>query len=172
MFYIACLLGDALHAKDQLPVEAVAGCSWKPRAGDTRPGVNNAASHSDNHTAALKPEVLLGTPAAEATAAQHVPHLRVCLRPPDRLMHVPAPSTFACAATAGAERYVHVYFPPSYDGTSQWPIWVHLHGVFWATMGDIGKQVSILQGLLRVWRLHWQQQSSGSNDSNGSNGGD
>lgn len=52
-----------------------------------------------------------------------------------------------CGAT-GAERYVHVYLPPSYDGSTQWPIWVHLHGVFWATMGDIGARV-------REWCVYW-----------------
>lgn len=36
---------------------------------------------------------------------------------------------------------MHVYLPPAFDGTTQWPIWVHLHGVFWATMGDIGARV-------------------------------
>jgi enterochelin esterase-like enzyme len=49
----------------------------------------------------------------------------------------------ATAAT-GVERYVHVYLPSDFDGTTQWPIWVHLHGVFWATMGDIGQRVSVL----------------------------
>jgi hypothetical protein len=59
----------------------------------------------------------------------------------DSCVSLPADSTLLFA---GAERYVHVYLPPAYDGATQWPIWVHLHGVFWATMGDIGARVSVL----------------------------
>ncbi|WIA19613.1 hypothetical protein OEZ85_005551 [Tetradesmus obliquus] len=41
----------------------------------------------------------------------------------------------------GQGRYAHIYLPASYDGATQFPVWVHLHGVFWATMGDIGQLV-------------------------------
>jgi hypothetical protein len=33
--------------------------------------------------------------------------------------------------TPGLSRYVHAYLPKSFDGTKSFPIWVHLHGVFW-----------------------------------------
>ncbi|GBF97532.1 hypothetical protein Rsub_10455 [Raphidocelis subcapitata] len=39
----------------------------------------------------------------------------------------------------GLERYVHIYLPPTYDGKKTFPVWIHLHGVFWATMGGVGK---------------------------------
>ncbi|KAF8062893.1 VAD1 [Scenedesmus sp. PABB004] len=41
----------------------------------------------------------------------------------------------------GLGRYVNVYLPPAYDGVTPFPVWVHLHGVFWSTMGDIGARV-------------------------------
>jgi hypothetical protein len=28
----------------------------------------------------------------------------------------------------GQGRYVHIYLPPTYDGVTQFPVWVHLHG--------------------------------------------
>lgn len=67
-------------------------------------------------------------------------------QPDQQQRRTAAPAPTCCASAnhslhAGAERYVHVYLPPSYDGSTQWPIWVHLHGVFWATMGDIGARV-------------------------------
>jgi len=40
----------------------------------------------------------------------------------------------------GLKRYVHVFLPQSFDGKTQFPIWVQLHGVFWATMGDAAMQ--------------------------------
>lgn len=41
---------------------------------------------------------------------------------------------------AGLGRYVHAYLPKGYDGgTTPYPLWVQLHGVFWSTMGDIGE---------------------------------
>ncbi|KAI8471377.1 MAG: hypothetical protein J3K34DRAFT_520610 [Monoraphidium minutum] len=40
----------------------------------------------------------------------------------------------------GRSRYVHVFLPPTYDGTKTFPIWIHLHGVFWATMGGATEQ--------------------------------
>lgn len=53
--------------------------------------------------------------------------------------------TRACLAAAGKGRYVRVFFPAAYDGTTTFPVWVHLHGVFWTTMGDIATQVSEFQ---------------------------
>lgn len=42
---------------------------------------------------------------------------------------------------ADRTRYVHIYFPKGYDGKTTYPLWIHLHGVFWATMGNITTQV-------------------------------
>jgi hypothetical protein len=47
----------------------------------------------------------------------------------------------AAAAAAGRQRWAHVFLPKSYDGRKRFPMWVHLHGVFWASMGGIGQQV-------------------------------
>lgn len=58
---------------------------------------------------------------------------------------------------------MHVYLPPSYDGTTQWPIWVHLHGVFWATMGDIGARVRTI--LIQLEQQQWNSSANSSADS-------
>jgi hypothetical protein len=34
-----------------------------------------------------------------------------------------------------------VYLPSSYDGSKRFPLWVHLHGVFWNTMDNISQKV-------------------------------
>jgi hypothetical protein len=44
-----------------------------------------------------------------------------------------------------------VYLPSSYDGSKQFPLWVHLHGVFWQTMGNIRQQVRCSSGWLAGW---------------------
>lgn len=41
----------------------------------------------------------------------------------------------------GRQRWAHVFLPKSYDGRKRFPMWMHLHGVFWASMGGIGQQV-------------------------------
>jgi hypothetical protein len=38
-----------------------------------------------------------------------------------------------------------VYLPSSYDGSKRFPLWVHLHGVFWNTMDNISQKVSTQQ---------------------------
>lgn len=80
---------------------------------------------------------------------------------------LPCSSCLCCLLTlcpSDQERYVHVYLPPAFDGTTQWPIWVHLHGVFWATMGDIGARVREGQWFAcaaKVARLVQQLQQEG-----------
>jgi hypothetical protein len=35
---------------------------------------------------------------------------------------------FSATLLPGQGRYVHIYLPPTYDGVTQFPVWVHLHG--------------------------------------------
>jgi len=42
---------------------------------------------------------------------------------------------------SGRRRWAHVYLPSSYDGSKRFPLWVHLHGVFWNTMSNIAQKV-------------------------------
>lgn len=42
---------------------------------------------------------------------------------------------------AGRKRWANVYLPSGYDGKRTYPLWTHLHGVFWQTMAGIGQQV-------------------------------
>jgi hypothetical protein len=47
------------------------------------------------------------------------------------------------------KRWAHVYLPSSYDGSKTFPLWVHLHGVFWNTMDNISGKVSESRCLLQ-----------------------
>lgn len=38
-----------------------------------------------------------------------------------------------------------MYLPSSYDGSKRFPLWVHLHGVFWNTMDNISQKVGMIQ---------------------------
>lgn len=51
---------------------------------------------------------------------------------------------YSTLAAAGRKRWAHVYLPPSYDGSKQFPLWVHLHGVYWATMDNISQKVGVV----------------------------
>ena len=49
---------------------------------------------------------------------------------------------FTQTKNAGAERRFNVFFPRGYDAAKQrYPLWVHMHGVYWSTMGDISRQM-------------------------------
>ena len=57
----------------------------------------------------------------------------------------PTPAAFLCSytcthekkTTTGTDRKANVFIPPSYDGRTKFPIWMHIHGVYWASMGDV-----------------------------------
>lgn len=47
-----------------------------------------------------------------------------------------------------------MYLPSSYDGSKRFPLWVHLHGVFWNTMDNISQKIGRpVQGteIIPVW---------------------
>jgi hypothetical protein len=48
------------------------------------------------------------------------------------------------------KRWAHVYLPSSYDGSKTFPLWVHLHGVFWNTMDNISGKVRMYKGGLEA----------------------
>ncbi|KIY93543.1 hypothetical protein MNEG_14418, partial [Monoraphidium neglectum] len=41
----------------------------------------------------------------------------------------------------GGERTFNIFFPRTYDAAKKYPVWVHMHGVYWSDMGDISKQM-------------------------------
>ncbi|KAI8462535.1 MAG: hypothetical protein J3K34DRAFT_447686 [Monoraphidium minutum] len=41
----------------------------------------------------------------------------------------------------GAWRVFNVFFPKDYTPDKKYPVWVHMHGVYWSDMGDISKQM-------------------------------
>lgn len=51
---------------------------------------------------------------------------------------------FTLHTAVGRKRFAHVFLPDSYDGSKKFPLWVHLHGVFWATMSNVAEQVMFL----------------------------
>ncbi|KAI8475593.1 MAG: hypothetical protein J3K34DRAFT_40086 [Monoraphidium minutum] len=56
----------------------------------------------------------------------------------------PAPLMQTCKMKfqhQGMQRTANVYLPPGFKPSNRPPMWIHLHGVFWRAMGDIGKQV-------------------------------
>jgi enterochelin esterase-like enzyme len=42
---------------------------------------------------------------------------------------------------AGDWRFFNVFFPKDFNQRRQYPLWIHIHGVYWATMGDISSQM-------------------------------
>lgn len=64
------------------------------------------------------------------------------------------------APFTGIRRYVHIYLPAGYDGVTPFPLWVELHGVFWATMGGVIKQVREIKKIVNTYYEVFEQQPS------------
>jgi hypothetical protein len=48
----------------------------------------------------------------------------------------------AHTATAARPRTFNVFLPHAFDAALTYPIWMHMHGVYWASMDNVRAQVS------------------------------
>lgn len=122
------LFATVVNACDQSCLCKKAGGEWRPGVAQwLKPACRIYYSHQGVHPAGPIACLLGGAAALHRGPLEAVP---------DR--HTLAP--FLLLLT-GRKRWAHVYLPSSYDGSKQFPVWFHLHGVFWNTMDNISQKV-------------------------------